>query len=133
MNYLCFLKQTQSDIKLETEETPPPEVNDQEFNEDVLKQESEQVEVENTDTKGRKLTKVTPEMVAKLSEILKNDWKKLATKLGYTSEEVEINFIIRKLNGKKEGYCRLLTTIFIFFRLRFSKGNKHRTNNVKIC
>ncbi|KAK9297126.1 hypothetical protein QLX08_009061 [Tetragonisca angustula] len=80
--------QTQSDIKLETEETPPPEVNDQEFNEDVLKQESEQVEVENTDTKGRKLTKVTPEMVAKLSEILKNDWKKLATKFGYTSEEI---------------------------------------------
>ncbi|KOX72920.1 THO complex subunit 1 [Melipona quadrifasciata] len=51
--------QTQSDIKLETEETPPPEVNDQEFNEDVLKQESEQVEVDNTDTKGRKLTKIT--------------------------------------------------------------------------
>ena len=132
MNYLCLLKQTQSDIKLETEETPPPEVNDQEFNEDVLKQESEQVEVENTDTKGRKLTKVTPEMVAKLSEILKNDWKKLATKFGYTSEEVEINFVIRKSNlmKKKE---RSLATIFIFFRLRFSKGNQHRTNNVKIC
>lgn len=27
-------------------------------------------------------------MVARLSEILKNDWKKLATKFGYTSEEV---------------------------------------------
>ncbi|KOC62348.1 THO complex subunit 1 [Habropoda laboriosa] len=80
--------QTQSDIKLETEETPPPEANDQEFNEDVLKPETEQVESENTDPKGRKLTKVTPEMVAKLSEILKNDWKKLATKLGYTSEEI---------------------------------------------
>lgn len=93
MNCFCLLKQTQSDIKLETEETPPPEANDQEFNEDVLKQESEQVEAENTDTKGRKLTKVTPDMVAKLSEILKNDWKKLATKFGYTSEEVETNFI----------------------------------------
>ncbi|XP_076243312.1 THO complex 1-like protein Hpr1 isoform X2 [Calliopsis andreniformis] len=80
--------QTQSDMKLETEETPPPEANDQEFNEDVLKQESEQVESENTDTKARKLTKVTPEMVAKLSEILKSDWKKLATKLGYTSDEI---------------------------------------------
>ncbi|XP_076762177.1 THO complex 1-like protein Hpr1 isoform X2 [Xylocopa sonorina] len=79
---------TQMDIKLETEETPPPEANDQEYNEDVLKQESEQVEAENTDAKGRKLTKVTPEMVAKLSEILKNDWKKLATKLGYTSDEI---------------------------------------------
>ncbi|CAK9799633.1 THO complex subunit 1 [Anthophora quadrimaculata] len=80
--------QTQSDAKLETEETPPPEANDQEFNEDVLKPESEQVESANADTKGRKLTKVTSEMVAKLSEILKNDWKKLATKLGYTSEEI---------------------------------------------
>ncbi|XP_029044861.1 THO complex subunit 1 isoform X3 [Osmia bicornis bicornis] len=80
--------QTQSDIKLETEETPPSEATDQEFSEDVLKQESEQVESENTDTKSRKLTKVTPEMVAKLSEILKGDWKKLATKLGYTSEEI---------------------------------------------
>lgn len=67
---------------------PPSEVNDQEFSEDVLKQESEQVEPENTDTKGRKLTKVTPEMVAKLSDILKNDWKKLATKFGYTIDEV---------------------------------------------
>ncbi|XP_031828862.1 THO complex 1-like protein Hpr1 isoform X2 [Nomia melanderi] len=80
--------QTQSDMKLETEETPPPEANDQEFNEDVLQKESEQVESENTDTKGRKLTKITPEMVAKLSDVLKNDWKKLATKLGYTNEEI---------------------------------------------
>ncbi|XP_003701778.1 THO complex 1-like protein Hpr1 [Megachile rotundata] len=80
--------QTQSDTKLETEETPPPEANDQEFSEDVLKQESEQVESENADAKARKLTKVTPEMVAKLSEILKGDWKKLATKLGYTAEEI---------------------------------------------
>ncbi|XP_078046919.1 THO complex 1-like protein Hpr1 isoform X2 [Augochlora pura] len=79
--------QTQSDMKLETEETPPPDANDQEFNEDVLQKESEQVEPENSDTKGRKLTKITPEMVAKLSDVLKNDWKKLATKLGYTNEE----------------------------------------------
>ncbi|KAK1136781.1 hypothetical protein K0M31_001317 [Melipona bicolor] len=65
MDYFCLLKHIQSDIKLETEETLSPEVNDQEFNEDVLKQESEQVEVKNTDIKGRKLTKVTTEMVAK--------------------------------------------------------------------
>ena len=59
---------------------------------------------QNPDTKGRKLTKVTPEVVVKLSEILKNDWKKLAIKFGYTSEEVEINFRIRKSNlMKKEG------------------------------
>ncbi|KAK1136657.1 hypothetical protein K0M31_001201 [Melipona bicolor] len=59
--------QIQSDIKLETEETP--EVNDQEFNKDVMKQESE---VENTDTKGRKLTKVTPG-----GEIIRNSEKRL--------------------------------------------------------
>lgn len=73
---------------MEPEETPPSESNDQEFNEDVLKQESEQVDSESTDLKTGKLNKVTPEMVAKISESLKNDWKKLATKLGYTNEEV---------------------------------------------
>lgn len=72
---------------METEETPPSESNDQEFNEDVLKQDSEQ-DSESADIKARKLNKVTPEMVGKLSESLKNDWKKLATKFGYTNEEV---------------------------------------------
>ncbi|XP_015588644.1 THO complex subunit 1 [Cephus cinctus] len=81
--------QTQSDSKNETEETPPPESNDQEYNEDVLKQESEQVDAENAEVKIRKLNKVTPEMVAKLSEALKSDWKKLASKLGYTNDEIE--------------------------------------------
>lgn len=80
---------TQSDTKLGPDETPPPEANDQEYNEDVLKQESEQVDSESTtETKGRKLMKVTAEMVAKLSEILKSDWKKLAPKLGYTNDEI---------------------------------------------
>lgn len=83
-----MLQQTQSDVKLESEETPSSESNEQEFNEDVLKQESEQVDSESADGKVRKLNKVTPEMVAKLSESLKNDWKKLATKLGYTNDEV---------------------------------------------
>jgi len=78
---------------LETEETPPSESNDQEFNEDVLKQDSEQ-DSESTDIKARKLNKVTPEMVGKLSENLKNDWKKLATKFGYTNDEVSIFLII---------------------------------------
>lgn len=72
---------------METEETPPSESNDQEFNEDVLKQDSEQ-DSESADIKARKLNKVTPEMVGKLSESLKNDWKKLATKFGYTNDEV---------------------------------------------
>ncbi|KAK1137366.1 hypothetical protein K0M31_001878 [Melipona bicolor] len=119
--------QTQSDIKLETEETPPPEVNDQEFNEDVLKQESDQVEVENTDTKGRKLTKVTPVMVAKLSEILKNDWKKLATKFGYTSEEItffqgkptpyeQCKKYARNLGGRR---CRRIHGEFSIYPRRF--------------
>lgn len=74
---------------METEETPPSESNDQEFNEDVLKQDSEQ-DSESADIKTRKLNKVTSEMVGKLSEILKNDWKKLATKFGYTNDEVSI-------------------------------------------
>ncbi|KZC13790.1 THO complex subunit 1 [Dufourea novaeangliae] len=100
--------QTQSDNKLETEETPPSEANDQEFNEDVLKQESEQVEPENTDTKARKLTKITSEMVAKLSDVLKNDWKKLATKLGYTSEEITF------FHGKPTSYeqCKNMLEIW---------------------
>lgn len=72
---------------MEIEETLPSESTDQEFNEDVLKQDSEQVD-ESADVKTRKLNKVTPEMVAKLSESLKNDWKKLATKFGYTNDEV---------------------------------------------
>ncbi|KAH0951356.1 hypothetical protein HN011_005106 [Eciton burchellii] len=80
--------QTQSDVKMENEETPPSESNDQEFNEDVLKQESEQVDSEGTDMKTRKFNKVTSEMVMKLSESLSNDWKKLATKLGYTTDEI---------------------------------------------
>nr|XP_012226653.1 PREDICTED: THO complex subunit 1 isoform X2 [Linepithema humile] len=79
---------TQSDAKLESEETPSSESNEQEFNEDVLKQESEQVDSESADGKARKLNKVTSEMVAKISESLKNDWKKLATKLGYTNDEI---------------------------------------------
>lgn len=76
-------------MKSETEETTPPsESADQDFNEDVLKQDNEQVDPETTDIKARKLNKVTPEMVVKLSESLKNDWKKLATKFGYTNEEI---------------------------------------------
>lgn len=82
--------QAQSDVKMEAEDTPPPDSNDQEYNEDVLKQESEQADNENVETKVResKLNKVTPEMVAKLSEVLKGDWKKLAAKLGYTNDEI---------------------------------------------
>lgn len=53
-----------------------------------MKQDNEQVDSETTDIKTRKLNKVTPEMVVKLSESLKNDWKKLATKFGYTNEEI---------------------------------------------
>lgn len=81
---------------MEAEDTPPPDSNDQEYSEDVLKQESEQTDNENIETKGResKLNKVTPEMVAKLSEMLKGDWKKLAAKLGYTNDEVVFYFLI---------------------------------------
>ncbi|XP_066583028.1 THO complex subunit 1 isoform X2 [Prorops nasuta] len=84
--------QAQSDLKLESDETPPPnDSNDQEFNDDVLKQETDQVESESTiELKTRKINKVSMDMVVKLSEVLKNDWKKLAPKLGYTIDEVEI-------------------------------------------
>lgn len=81
---------------MEAEDTPLPDSNDQEYSEDVLKQESEQTDNENVETKEReiKLNKVTPEMVAKLSEVLKGDWKKLAAKLGYTNDEVVFYFLI---------------------------------------
>lgn len=90
---MCLFKQAHSDAKIDAEETPPPaESNDQEFNEDVLKQETEQVEAENVDVKPRKLNHVNPEMVARLSEALKQDWPKLAAKLGYTNDEVRLHF-----------------------------------------
>ena len=75
-------------MKIDSEETPPPESNDPEFGEDVLKQEADQVDVENVEVKVGKLNHVNPEMVSKLSEALKDDWEKLAQKLGYTSSEV---------------------------------------------
>lgn len=81
---------TLCDIKQETEETTPPESHDHEFNEDVLKQESETVEADNGDNKARKFNPVSMEMIEKLSEVLKEDWEKLATKLGYDSGEVHI-------------------------------------------
>jgi len=76
------------DMKIDSEETPPSaDPTDQDFNVDGLK-EAEQVETENVDVKVRKLNHVNPEMVARLSEALKQDWPKLATKLGYTAEEI---------------------------------------------
>ncbi|XP_012271663.1 THO complex subunit 1 [Orussus abietinus] len=80
--------QTQSDMQKDSEETLPPDVNDQEYNEDMLKQETEQTDTESSETKNTKFNKVNSEMVAKLSEALKDDWKKLAAKLGYTNDEI---------------------------------------------
>lgn len=61
-----------------------------------MKQDSDQVESENADNKTGKLNPVSGEMIAKLSEVLKGDWEKLATKLGYAQDEVWImnKFII---------------------------------------
>ncbi|XP_057318707.1 THO complex subunit 1 [Microplitis mediator] len=99
----------QSDmIKTETDETPPPESNEQEFNEDVLKQESEQVECENSEVKTRKLNFVNVEMIVKLSEVLKNDWEKLATKLGYAADEIDF------FRGKPTQYEQCKTMLEIW-------------------
>lgn len=73
---------------MEADETPPPESNEHEFNEDVLKQESEPVDCENSNAKTGKLNFVTVEMIEQLSEVLKNNWEKLASKLGYAADEV---------------------------------------------
>lgn len=94
-----FFQQTLSDIKTESEEIPV-DSNDQEFNEDVLKQESEQVETETVSTKFRKFNKVTADIVAKLSEILKGDWEALAAKFRYQPHEVNIKEKQRKINKK---------------------------------
>ncbi|XP_063981121.1 THO complex subunit 1 [Diachasmimorpha longicaudata] len=101
--------QAQYDIKQENEETTPPESNDQEFNEDILKQESETVEAENSDNKARKLNPVSMEMIEKLSEVLKEDWEKLATKLGYNSREIEF------FQGKPTQYeqCKTMLQIWV--------------------
>lgn len=77
-------------MKTEAEELPS-DVNEQEFNDDVLKQESEVGETESTSSNFRKFNKVTPEMVSKLSEILKEDWRALAAKFGYQADEVLTN------------------------------------------
>ncbi|XP_015518001.1 THO complex subunit 1 isoform X1 [Neodiprion pinetum] len=79
--------QTQSDIKTESEEIPT-DGNEAEFNEDVLKQETEQVEVDASTTKFSKFNKVTADIVAKLSDILKGNWKDLAAKFGYHANEI---------------------------------------------
>ncbi|XP_034934263.1 THO complex subunit 1 [Chelonus insularis] len=78
----------QSDAKADVEETTPPDSSEQEFNEDVLKQDSEVVESENSDHKAGKTNPITEGMIIKLSEVLKNDWEKLAIKLGYKQDEI---------------------------------------------
>lgn len=129
-------------MKLDTEETPPSESTDQEFNEDVLKQESEQVEAESADMKARKLNKVTPEMVTRLSESLKNDWKKLAAKLGYTNDEVRLDklssFSYYNTNTIRYQDYNISTNYGIliyniYFRLFSSKAKQRHTNSVKLC
>lgn len=52
----------------------------------ILKQESESVETDNNKTE--KTQKISPELVDKLSEVLKDDWKTIAAKFGYQSDEV---------------------------------------------
>lgn len=63
----------------------------------MLKQEAEQVDAENTESKVGKLNHVNPDMVARLSEALKEDWQKLASKLGYTNDEVIIRDVLNRI------------------------------------
>lgn len=50
-------------------------------------------EPEVSDTKP-KVARISREVVEKLAEVLKNDWQKLATRLGYTEDEVFFIFFI---------------------------------------
>ncbi|XP_074098422.1 THO complex 1-like protein Hpr1 isoform X1 [Cotesia typhae] len=98
-----------SDVKMEADETPPPESNEHEFNEDVLKQESEPVDCENSNAKTGKLNFVTVEMIEQLSEVLKNNWEKLASKLGYAADEIDF------FRGKPTQYeqCKTMLDIWV--------------------
>lgn len=69
-------------MKQEVDGTPPSEQMDQDSNEGAVKQEPE------TGDSKPKVARVSRELVEKLAEVLKNDWEKLAARLGYTSDEV---------------------------------------------
>ncbi|XP_058804259.1 THO complex subunit 1 isoform X3 [Phymastichus coffea] len=74
--------QTQVDSKQETGDTPPSERIEQDFNEETLKQDAD-----TTEAKSKIANRISHELVDKLAEVLKNDWQKLATKLGYRNDE----------------------------------------------
>ncbi|XP_044003387.1 THO complex subunit 1 isoform X2 [Aphidius gifuensis] len=76
-------------VKNESSEETQAETNEQDFNEDVLKQDAEQVDVDTIDSKIRKINPVSTDIIDKLSEVLKDDWQKLASKLGYARDEIK--------------------------------------------
>ena len=77
------MQRTQSEMKPGTEEAPLVEQVDQDFSEESIKKDAS----ENAD-EAEKSNRICQDLVEKLSEILKNDWEKLASKLGYTNDEV---------------------------------------------
>ncbi|XP_014216979.1 THO complex subunit 1 [Copidosoma floridanum] len=76
---------TQADVKQQSGETPPQEQTEQENNGVSLKQEPE---AETEESKSKRVNRISRELVEKLAETIKGDWKKLAAELGYTSDEI---------------------------------------------
>ena len=76
-------KQTQSGAKQDPEEAPSMEQVDQDLSEESIKQDNE-----NADAKQKSIDRISRDVVEKLAEALKEDWEKLAAKLGYTNDEV---------------------------------------------
>ncbi|XP_058804258.1 THO complex subunit 1 isoform X2 [Phymastichus coffea] len=100
---VSVLHQTQVDSKQETGDTPPSERIEQDFNEETLKQDAD-----TTEAKSKIANRISHELVDKLAEVLKNDWQKLATKLGYRNDE--INFFGKKQTSLEQ--CREMLVIW---------------------
>ncbi|XP_014227783.1 THO complex subunit 1 [Trichogramma pretiosum] len=76
-------KPVQVEVKQDSEGTPQQEQVEQEYSEETIKQETETSTV-----KPKIISRISHKLVEKLAENLKNHWDKLATKLGYTNDEI---------------------------------------------
>ncbi|KAJ8679200.1 hypothetical protein QAD02_014987 [Eretmocerus hayati] len=74
---------TQTDSKTESGDTPPSEQSDRDLSEENTKPEADSEE-----TKPKRISRISRELVEKLADALKDDWEKLAIRLGYTAEEI---------------------------------------------
>lgn len=73
-------------MKQESSETPPQEQLERDFTEESVK-----TELETESNKVKKVGKINNVVIRKLAKVLNlDDLKKLATKLGYTQNEVKI-------------------------------------------